>query len=178
MNKKVSSNQFCHAMHTYGKDAIGTETMAAALQHSEVVAKKHYNSKESSAFPRFYDLVTAAKKTSDIEMQPTLKQGLTTTWKFEQRIWNFGYEQRRKQFRRSCHWWLGLSYLWQMVFGTSVRSREQCCGAFFRGSGRKQVDFLTIVFSDNIQQILSSFENIFDHLNLFVRYIKIRYNIF
>ena len=77
MNKKVSSNQFCHAMHTYGKDAIGTETMAAALQHSEVVAKKHYNSKESSAFPRFYDLVTAAKKTSDIEMQPTLKQGLT-----------------------------------------------------------------------------------------------------
>ena len=68
MNKKVSSNQFCHAMHTYGKDAIGTETMAAALQHSEVVAKKHYNSKESSAFPRFYDLVTAAKKTSDIEI--------------------------------------------------------------------------------------------------------------
>ena len=77
MNKKVSSNQFRHAMHTYDKDTIGTETMAAALQHSEVVAKKHYNSKESSAFPRFYDLVTAAKKTSDIEMQPTLKQGLT-----------------------------------------------------------------------------------------------------
>ena len=70
MNKTMSSNQFRHAMHTYDKDAIGAETITATLQHSEVVAKKHYihNSKESSAFPRFYDLVTAAKKTSDIEI--------------------------------------------------------------------------------------------------------------
>ena len=38
---------------------------------------------------------------------------------------------------------------------------------------KNKEDFLTIVFSFKIQQILSSFENIFDLLNLFVRYIKI-----
>lgn len=67
IQKKCSSNQFRHAIHTHSQGKIKTKAIAEALQHSVSVARKHYihPNIHSTAFSDFFDMVTEERDTNN-----------------------------------------------------------------------------------------------------------------